>query len=313
LAYKGDPAHFVSVALVAREGDEQFRWEARIERQQQTLDVRETLQRLRGGAPPEVLMESHSGEARWWSAQGQGGTVRMSFPKRFICALPTACADEGFPARALGPFLERCGFYDPSPPLARRAADGETASRLDAFGRNLPARLFALSKEKPRTFDRIVRATRDVLGVPDKLDFRESEYDGRVYFVQTESGLAYPVHQVGASSGTLRMLALMTALLGEEDSSLVGIEEPENHVHPSALEAFASLLRDATDRAQILVTTHSPLVLDVLAQPEEVCVVRRGVQGTTVARPADPDGVRKALHESGFGLGQFFETTGFGA
>ena len=47
-----------------------------------------------------------------------------------------------------------------------------------------------------------------------------------------------PVHQMGVSSGTLRMLALMTALFAESDTNLIGIEEPENYVHPTALSSF---------------------------------------------------------------------------
>jgi predicted ATPase len=109
------------------------------------------------------------------------------------------------------------------------------------------------------------------------------------------------------------MLALMTALYGEEGATLVGIEEPENHVHPRALDAFAEYLRDASKRIQLVITTHSPLLLDSLAKPDEVVIVRRTPEGTRAERIADTDAVDKALDESGFGLGEFFETSGFGA
>lgn len=109
------------------------------------------------------------------------------------------------------------------------------------------------------------------------------------------------------------MLALMTALFGEAGSNLIGIEEPENHVHPTALAAFAEYLLKARDRVQILVTTHSPLLLDFLNEPEAVCVVRHmGQNGTRVTRESNAEGVRQALEASGFGLGEFFETKGFG-
>jgi predicted ATPase len=108
------------------------------------------------------------------------------------------------------------------------------------------------------------------------------------------------------------MLALMTALLGEDDMTLVGIEEPENYVHPNALEAFARYLLLAKDRVQIIITTHSPLLLNFLSAPEAVCIVRRGDRGTEVEREPDPAAVRKALDASGFGLGEFYESKGFG-
>ena len=131
--------------------------------------------------------------------------------------------------------------------------------------------------------------------------------------MQSEPGLHYPVHQMGVSSGTLRMLALMTALFGEAETNLIGIEEPENHVHPTALASFAGYLLKARDRVQILVTTHSPLLLDSLNEPEAVYVVRHTDQeGTRVSRESNPKAVHQALQASGFGLGEFYETKGFG-
>lgn len=119
---------------------------------------------------------------------------------------------------------------------------------------------------------------------------------------------------MGVSSGTLRMLALMTALLSESEANLIGIEEPENYLHPTALSAFVDYLLSLRKRVQFLVTTHSPLLLDYLNKPEAVRVVRRdGKKGTVVLPQHNPDGVQKALEASGFGLGEFYETKGFGA
>ena len=110
------------------------------------------------------------------------------------------------------------------------------------------------------------------------------------------------------------MLALMTALFAEPEMNLVGIEEPENYVHPTALSSFVEHLRNAQNRAQILLTTHSPLLLDYLDDPEPVCVVqRRDSEGTKVMREKDPVAVRRALDASGFSLGELYETKGFGA
>ena len=105
----------------------------------------------------------------------------------------------------------------------------------------------------------------------------------------------------------------MTALHGHPEAILIGIEEPENYVHPTALSSFVEHLLDARGRAQFLITTHSPMLLDLLDDPSAVRVVRLvGGEGTTVENPKDPDEVRRALDASGFGLGEFYETTGFG-
>ncbi len=110
------------------------------------------------------------------------------------------------------------------------------------------------------------------------------------------------------------MLALMTALYGDFETKLIGIEEPENYIHPSALSSFVLHVLDALDRVQFVVTTHSPLLLDFLNEPEAMIVVKRDNQkGTVVSSENDPEGVRRALEESGFGLGEYYETKGFGA
>ena len=131
--------------------------------------------------------------------------------------------------------------------------------------------------------------------------------------MQDEPGLHYPVNQMGVSSGTLRVLALMTALYGHPETKLIGIEEPENYLHPLALFNFAQHIAGAQGRHQMLLTTHSPLLLSYLDEPAAVNVVKRDKNlGTIVHKEGNPDGVRKALEASGFGLGEYHETRGFG-
>ena len=157
------------------------------------------------------------------------------------------------------------GVFDPSPHSLRLSPTGRDPARLDSLGRNLPQRLQALKTNRPAVYEQIRSATQSVLGIPVDIDF--FDYKGPspgVCLLQIEPGLVHPIFQWHVSSGTLRMLALMTALFGETESSLIGIEEPENYVHPTALAAFAKCLKQARDRVQILVTTHSPLLLDFL-------------------------------------------------
>jgi predicted ATPase len=227
------------------------------------------------------------------------------------CALAAAISDPEFGGRAVGEFMHRWGFFDPTPAMLRQPTSEIGAEALDRFGRNIAARLYALNKSSPAAFKRIVDATRSILGLPDDLEPKLSE-EGRAYFMQREPGLMFRVHQLSVSSGTLRMLAFMAAIFGDEAAGLVGVEEPENHVHPSALKAFAEHLRDASTRVQVVVTTHSPLLLDCFEDPKDIRIVRRTPEGTQVSEEPNPEGVECALEESGFGLGEFYETSGFG-
>ena len=228
------------------------------------------------------------------------------------CALTAAAADASFPAREVAEFVSRWGFFDPNPFLLRHDWTGLDSGSFDPYGRNLAETLHALQNSSPEIVERICSATQSIVGLPSGIETRETE--GRFHFVQTEPGLQFSVHQMGVSSGTLRMLALMTALLGQPEATLIGIEEPENYVHPTALSSFVEHLLSARGRVQFLVTTHSPLLLDFLNDPAAVRVVQHNEHGgTTVVQEKDPEGVRGALDASGFGLGQYYETKGFGA
>lgn len=307
LAWKGEEAREIRLMIRLGEEDQEYKWSVLLTRDGYEFHVREEVSEVHSTHPPVQLLSSDRGSGWWWSGDKQQVRLKQ-IPTG--CALSAAAADATFPARRIAEFVGGWGFFDPSPFSLRRGWPGLESSRLDAYGRNLAERLYALKESSPEIFNRIVSGTQSVLGLPTEIEPRESE--GRFYFAQKEPGLQHWVHQIGASSGTLRMLALMTALFGEPGSNLVGIEEPENYVHPTALAAFAEYLLKAKDQVQVLVTTHSPLLLDFLNEPSAVCVVQRSDEGTRVVREANPEGVRQALEASGFGLGEFYETKGFG-
>lgn len=85
------------------------------------------------------------------------------------------------------------------------------------------------------------------------------------------------------SDGTLRAAAMLTALFQEPAPALLGFEEPELGVHPGAIPLLFDFLKEATTRSQILLTTHSPDLLD-LVPIDDVRIVERRSGATTVAR-----------------------------
>ena len=310
LAWKGEQAHQIDIEVTVQDDGDPCVWSVQITKWGYQFQIKERVERLPPQAAPVVLLEADSGTGWWWS-NNTNERVEMQQPPT-CCALSAASADATFPGRDIAGFVRQWGFFDPNPFLLRRDWTGLDSSRLDHYGRNLGETLHALARSSPEVMDRIRSATQNIVGLPKEIETRESE--DRFYFVQGEEGLQFPVHQMGVSSGTLRVLALMTALHGEPGISLLGIEEPENCVHPSALSAFVGYMRESRDRVQMMVTTHSPLLLDLLDDPAIVCVVQRGMgKGTTVSRTTNPEGIRRALDESGFRLGEYYQTKGFGA
>ena len=307
MAWKGQEASEIEFVAVL-DGERRFEWTVKLNREgHQDFVVLETVRDITQGTPPSQLLDANGGGGWWWSREESRGVELLQEPT--ICALAAAAADATFPAREVAEFVSRWGFFDPSPFLLRRDWSLPDADSLDVYGRNLGETLYALP---PDTLGKVVDATRSIVGLPTSVEPRMSEDQERFYFVQSEPGLRFTVNQMGVSSGTLRMLALMTALYGQRGTALIGIEEPENYIHPSALEAFAVHILDARERVQFMVTTHSPLLLDFLDDPGSVNIVKRGGQGTEVVNEDYPEGVRKALQESGFSLGEYHETKGFG-
>jgi predicted ATPase len=93
------------------------------------------------------------------------------------------------------------------------------------------------------------------------------------------------------------MLAYLLVLFDPAPPPFVGIEEPENHLHPRLLPELAEECRTASARTQLVVTTHSPFFIDGL-RPEEVWTVYRGEDGYSRAQQASGiTGVREFLEE----------------
>ena len=310
LAWKGEEADQIELQAVLQDGDKRFEWTVRLVRQSYEFHVEEHVYEVSFGSPPSQLLNAEKGEGWWWSGEKRERVKLKQSPS--ACALAAATADGSFLAREVAEFIGGWGFFDPNPFLLRRDWNLSDSGRFDPYGRNLGETLYALDRSSPELLEKIVLATRSVVGLPYDIEVRESE--DRFYFVQEEPGLQFRVSQMGVSSGTLRMLALMTALYASPETGLIGIEEPENYIHPAALSSFTEHVLDSRNRGQFMLTTHSPMLLDILDDPAAVNVVSRNdSEGTTVIKEKDPNGVRKALDASGFGLGEYYETRGFGA
>ncbi len=95
----------------------------------------------------------------------------------------------------------------------------------------------------------------------------------------------YTVPATRLSDGTLRYLSLLAVLCQPNPPPLICIEEPELGLHPDVLPTLAELLKDASGRTQLIVTTHSEVLVDALTgQPESIVVAERTSSGTTLTR-----------------------------
>lgn len=102
-------------------------------------------------------------------------------------------------------------------------------------------------------------------------------------FIEEEGGRLIPATRL--SDGTLRFLCLLAILCHPTPPPVIGIEEPELGLHPDIIPTIAELLRKASERTQLFVTTHSDTLVSALSDvPESILVCEATPQGTTMKR-----------------------------
>lgn len=132
-------------------------------------------------------------------------------------------------------------------------------------------------------------------------DFTVKVQGGTIQLFFHEAGLRSPIPATRLSDGTLRYLCLLSILLHPSPPKLISIEEPELGLHPDALLDVAALLREAAQRTQLIVTTHSDALVSALSDvPESIIVCERGGTGSTLRR-LDGDRLKKWLDSYGLG------------
>ncbi|MBE3575652.1 MAG: AAA family ATPase [Firmicutes bacterium] len=187
---------------------------------------------------------------------------------------------------------------------ARSVPEAGPQERLSQTGDNLPNVIQYLRERHPSRFQEIVSALAERVPRLEKVD-AELLADGRLLLEIKDAPFERPILAKFASDGTLKMLSYLIILYDPTPPPLIGIEESENHIHPRLLPGLAEECRSAAARSQLMITSHSPYLVDGL-RPEELWVLWRDRNGYTQARRADEmKGVREFLAQ-GAKLGQLW-------
>jgi predicted ATPase len=180
----------------------------------------------------------------------------------------------------------------------------ENANAVSPLGENLVNVLYTLSQDEDlwAEFKEKVR-----IGFPDfeNLVFPADAGQGRIALAWIDR--RFPKRKFQAevlSTGTLCYLAWAAVLVSPESPNLIGIDEPEAHLHPELLYRVVGMMEQAAASHQLVVATHSDLLLSYLSEPTDVLLVHNRDDGTTLTRPAEED-LREWLRS--YSLGQLRE------
>lgn len=182
--------------------------------------------------------------------------------------------------------------------------------RLSRTGDNLANVIQYLAEQHSVRLERIFDVLRKRIPQVEKVT-ADPMPDGRLLLQIKDAPFSTPVLARFASDGTLKMLAYLLVLFDPIPPPFIGIEEPENFLHPRLLQELAEECRNATAATQILATTHSPFFLNGL-RPEEVRVLWRDNDGFTQSRRLqDIVGIPEFVSEGAL-LGQLWMEGHFG-
>jgi predicted ATPase len=179
---------------------------------------------------------------------------------------------------------------------ARGQPEAGPQERLTKTGDNLANVIQYLAERHGQQLEEIFGVLRQRVPQIERV-LAETMPDGRLLLQIKDAPFSSPVLARFASDGTLKLLAYLVLLYDPTPPPFIGIEEPENFLHPRLLPELAEECRTASRRTQLLVTTHSPFFLNML-RATEVRVLWRDAQGyTQVRRAADLMGVREFVEQ----------------
>lgn len=221
-------------------------------------------------------------------------------------AEPAAAQDRLFLVAASGlpefrpvfDLLTRMTFHNLNPEAMKYPQRPEPGELLAHDGRNLASVIKQLQSSAPDRLERVL-AYLTAIGVPvTRIEHKQA---GALETIEVAQEIAVPegarnsnFEAIALSDGTIRALGILVSLvsargLGAGGPSLIGIEEPETALHPAAAGALMEALSEGADRTQLIVTCHSPDLLDhESVSPEMIRAVLLENGRTVVGRLSPP-------------------------
>ncbi|MGO8671146.1 MAG: AAA family ATPase [Capsulimonadaceae bacterium] len=194
-----------------------------------------------------------------------------------------------------GIFLFRNWEFGPNAAIRKASSTEAPNDFLRDGGTNLDVVLSNFQGENRRKFIRCLKELFD--GIEDFSTPTSS--NGIMLYLEEQGGRSIPKTRL--SDGTLRYVCLLAILLHPTPPPLIVIEEPEFGLHPDIVPQVAKLLIDASERTQLVVTTHSRMLIDALGENPESVVVCERDQGESVFERLDASDLAEWLKQYSLG------------
>lgn len=270
------------------------------QKQDGTFEVSEESGSWKAAGPDAVANEFEVKQGKWVK---RPESLEPAL-ERTALVLPLISGDSRF--HELAAELRSIAIYQIFPDRLREPQKPNPARPMLEHGENWTSILKVMDSSawKPDLLAALSRIVGDIddlkvsqLGSYQTVAFRHGKQEGRERWFDASL----------ESDGTLRCAGILTALLQSPPLTLVGIEEPELTVHPGAIPVLYDFFRQASQKSQVLLTTHSPELLDLL-DVDEVRVVERKDGVTHIAPLAEEQ--REAVKRSLLTPGELMRAEG---
>ena len=186
----------------------------------------------------------------------------------------------------------------------RQATNDGPQKRLSPTGDNLPNVIQYLQERYPERLEKIISILSERVPRLEKVD-TELMKDGSRLLKIKDAPFEQPILAKFASDGTLKLLSYLTLFHDRQPPQLIGIEEPENYLHPRLLTGLVGECLEVSMMSQLVITTHSPRFVNELSA-DEVWVLYRDEQGFTACKRASEMLGIEQLLEAGAKLGKLW-------
>ena len=198
--------------------------------------------------------------------------------------------------------LQQYHFHDTSPEAnIKLRGNAQDNAFLRTNGSNLAAFLARLQREHPTEYKQIVKTIQLVIPFFDNFHFFTygSPENEQIQLGWRQKNIEYPFYAAQLSDGALRYIGIVTALLQPKAPSTLILDEPELGLHPYAINILAGLLRSASKRMQVIISTQSVSLIDNF-NLEDLIVVERN-NGVSSFRRIDSKQYQSWLEEYSVG------------
>ena len=169
----------------------------------------------------------------------------------------------------------------------RQPAEANDIKRLISTGENLSQLLSYLNNNYSFQYEKIRECLSDIN--PNFIGIGYNVFGSRLYLSLREKNLSHAIDALHMSDGTLKYLLLLSIFHNPERGLFIGIDEPESCLHPDMIRSVAKMMKNAAKTSQIIVATHSALLLNAFELGDILVFEKNSQNETLIKRYSEED------------------------